>query len=166
MLSFAVPGTVVGIGYILAFNQRPLLLTGTASIIIILFIFRRIPVGIRAGIAELQQIDPYIEEASTDLGADSSTTFRKITLPMITPAFFSGLAFSFVKCMTAISAIIFVVSGKWNLITVAILGSVENADLSQAAAFSITIIIFILLALGLIQVLVDRIAQGKRITLQ
>jgi len=166
LLSFAVPGTVVGIGYILAFNQRPLLLTGTASIIIILFIFRRIPVGIRAGIAELQQIDPYIEEASTDLGADSATTFRKITLPMITPAFFSGLAFSFVKCMTAISAIIFVVSGKWNLITVAILGSVENADLSQAAAFSITIIIFILLALGLIQVLVDRMAQGKRITLQ
>lgn len=166
LLSFAVPGTVVGIGYILAFNQRPLLLTGTASIIIILFIFRRIPVGIRAGIAELQQIDPYIEEASTDLGADSATTFRKITLPMITPAFFSGLAFSFVKCMTAISAIIFVVSGKWNLITVAILGSVENADLSQAAAFSITIIIFILLALGLIQVLVDRIGQGKRITLQ
>lgn len=166
MLNFAVPGTVVGIGYILAFNQRPLLLTGTASIIIILFIFRRIPVGIRAGIAELQQIDPYIEEASADLGADSSTTFRKITLPMITPAFFSGLVFSFVKCMTAISAIIFVVSGKWNLITVAILGSVENADLSQAAAFSITIIIFILLALGLIQLLVDRIAQGKRITLQ
>jgi iron(III) transport system permease protein len=166
LLSFAVPGTVVGIGYILAFNQRPLLLTGTASIIIILFIFRRIPVGIRAGIAELQQIDPYIEEASTDLGAGSATTFRKITLPMITPAFFSGLAFSFVKCMTAISAIIFVVSGKWNLITVAILGSVENADLSQAAAFSITIIIFILLALGLIQVLVDRMAQGKRITLE
>lgn len=166
LLSFAVPGTVVGIGYILAFNQRPLLLTGTASIIIILFIFRRIPVGIRAGIAELQQIDPYIEEASTDLGADSATTFRRITLPMITPAFFSGLAFSFVKCMTAISAIIFVVSGKWNLITVAILGSVENADLSQAAAFSITIIIFILLALGLIQVLVDRIGQGKRITLE
>ncbi len=166
LLSFAVPGTVVGIGYILAFNQRPLILTGTASIIIILFIFRRIPVGIRAGIAELQQIDPYIEEASTDLGASSAATFRKITLPMITPAFFSGLAFSFVKCMTAISAIIFVVSGKWNLITVAILGSVENADLSQAAAFSITIIIFILLALGLIQVLVDRIAQGKRITLQ
>jgi len=166
MLSFAVPGTVVGIGYILAFNQRPLLLTGTASIIIILFIFRRVPVGIRAGIAELQQIDPYIEEASTDLGADSATTFRKITLPMITPAFFSGLAFSFVKCMTAISAIIFVVSGKWNLITVAILGSVENSDLSQAAAFSITIIIFILLALGIIQVLVDRMAQGKRITLE
>lgn len=166
MLSFAVPGTVVGIGYILAFNQRPLLLTGTASIIIILFIFRRVPVGIRAGIAELQQIDPYIEEASTDLGADSATTFRKITLPMITPAFFSGLAFSFVKCMTAISAIIFVISGRWNLITVAILGSVENADLSQAAAFSVTIIIFILLALGIIQVLVDRMAQGKRITLQ
>jgi len=159
LLSFAVPGTVVGIGYILAFNQKPLQLTGTALIIILLFVFRRMPVGIRAGIAELQQIDTSIEEASTDLGADSMTTFRKITLPLITPAFFSGLAFSFVKCMTAISAIIFVVSGRWNLITIAILGSVENADLSQAAAFSIVIIVFIMIILGLIQLLVNSFAH-------
>ncbi len=92
MLTFAVPGTVVGIGYILAFNVKsslfPVVLTGTAWIIITLLIFRNMPVGIRSGIAALQQIDPSIEEASTDLGADSATTFRKITLPMIAPAFF------------------------------------------------------------------------------
>ena len=102
-------------------------------------------------------------EASTDLGADSARTFRKITLPLITPAFYTGLAFTFVKCMTAISAVIFVVSGKWNLITVAILGSVENSDLAQAAAFSVVIIIFILLALWLIQFLVDRMGGGRKI---
>ena len=163
LLTFAVPGTVVGIGYILAFNQPPLILTGTAAIIILLFIFRDIAVGVQTGIAELQQIDPSIEEASTDLGADSSFTFRKITLPLITPAFYSGLAFTFVKCMTAISAVIFVVSGKWNLITIAILGSVENSDLSQAAAFSVVIIVFILLALWLIQFLVNRLGGGRRI---
>ncbi len=161
LLSFAVPGTVIGIGYILAFNEKPLLLTGTATIIIILFIFRNMAVGVQTGIAELQQIDPAIEEASTDLGASSSTTFRKITLPLITPAFFSGLAFTFVKCMTAVSAVIFVVSGKWNLITIAILGSVENSDLSQAAAFSIVIIIFILIALAVIQLLVNKIGVRR-----
>jgi len=163
LLTFAVPGTVVGIGYILAFNQPPLVLTGTAAIIVLLFIFRDIAVGVQTGIAELQQIDPSIEEASTDLGADSSFTFRKITLPLITPAFYSGLAFTFVKCMTAISAVIFVVSGKWNLITIAILGSVENSDLSQAAAFSVVIIIFILIALWLIQMLVNQIGGERKI---
>ncbi|MDD5497746.1 MAG: ABC transporter permease subunit, partial [Atribacterota bacterium] len=168
MLTFAVPGTVVGIGYILAFNQKsilfPFILTGTALIIIILLIFRDMPVGIRSGIAALQQIDPAIEEASTDLGADSNTTFRKITLPMIAPAFFSGLAYGFVKAMTAISAVIFVVSGKWNLITIAILGFVDNTQYARAAAMSIILIIIILIALGVIQFLVNRIGKGVRLT--
>jgi iron(III) transport system permease protein len=166
MLTFAVPGTVVGIGYILAFNQRsalfPFVLTGTAWIIITLLIFRNMPVGIRSGIAALQQIDPSIEEASTDLGADSNKTFRKITLPMIAPAFFSGLAFSFVKAMTAISAIIFVVSGKWNLITVAILGFVDNSQYAQAAAMSLLLIVIVLIALSVIQLVVSRIGKGAR----
>lgn len=166
MLTFAVPGTVVGIGYILAFNQKtalfPFVLTGTAWIITTLLIFRNMPVGIRSGIAALQQIDPSIEEASTDLGADSNKTFRKITLPMIAPAFFSGLAFSFVKAMTAISAIIFVVSGKWNLITVAILGFVDNSQYAQAAAMSLLLIVIVLIALSIIQLLVGRIGKGAR----
>ena len=166
MLTFAVPGTVVGIGYILAFNQSsalfPFVLTGTAWIITTLLIFRNMPVGIRSGIAALQQIDPSIEEASADLGADSNRTFRKITLPMIAPAFFSGLAFSFVKAMTAISAIIFVVSGKWNLITVAILGFVDNSQYAQAAAMSLLLIFIVLIALSVIQLLVGRIGKGAR----
>jgi iron(III) transport system permease protein len=168
MLTFAVPGTVVGIGYILAFNQRsalfPFILTGTAWIIVLLLIFRNMPVGIRSGIAALQQIDPAIEEASTDLGADSSTTFRKVTLPMIAPAFFSGLAFGFVKAMTAISAVIFVVSGKWNLITVAILGFVDNSRYAPAAAMSLLLIVIVMISLGIIQLVVNRIGRGVRTT--
>jgi iron(III) transport system permease protein len=167
MLTFAVPGTVVGIGYILAFNVKsnlfPIVLTGTAWIIITLLIFRNMPVGIRSGIAALQQIDPSIEEASTDLGADSNTTFRRITLPMIAPAFFSGLAYSFVKAMTAISAVIFVVSGKWNLITIAVLGFVDNAQYAQAAAMSLILISIVLVALGIIQLIVNRIGKGTRL---
>jgi len=153
MLTFAVPGTVVGIGYVLAFNQKPLMLQGTAAIIVLLFIFRNMPVGIRSAAAALEQIDTSIDDASTDLGAGSLTTFRRILLPLITPAFFAGLAYSFVRCMTAISAVIFVVSGKWNLITVAILGFVENSDFSQAAALSIILIFFVMVALGIIQIL-------------
>ena len=168
MLTFAVPGTVVGIGYILAFNQKsvlfPFILTGTAWIIIFLLIFRNMPVGIRSGIAALHQIDPAIEEASIDLGANSETTFRKITLPMIAPAFFSGLVYSFVRAMTAISAIIFVISGKWNLITVAILGFVDNSQYAQAAAMSLLLIAIVLVALGIIQWIVNRIGKGVRTT--
>ena len=164
MLTFAVPGTVVGIGYILAFNTpsilMPFTLTGTGAIIMILLIFRNLPVGIRNGVAAIQQIDPSIEEASIDLGADSSLTFRKITLPMITPAFFSGLANCFVRSMTAISAIIFVVSGKWNLITVAVLGFVDNSQYAQAAAMSLLLIAIVLAALALIKLFTDRMGRG------
>ena len=156
MLTYAVPGTVVGIGYILAFNSKPLLLTGTAAIIILLNVFRNAPMGVRAGIASLLQIDRSIEEASADLGATASQTFRRITLPLAAPAFFSGLGFSFIHCMTTISAVIFVVSGDWNLITVAILGFVENADLSQAAALSVILIGLVFAALALIRFIVGR----------
>ncbi len=169
MMTFAVPGTVVGIGYILAFNQRsmlfPFILTGTSWIIIMLLVFRDIPVGIQSGIAALQQIDPAIEEASTNLGASSGVTFRRITLPMIAPSFFSGLVNGFVKAMTAISAVIFVVSGNWNLITVAILGYVDNNKYAQAAAMSLMLIVIVLIALGIIQLIVNRIGRGARITL-
>lgn len=166
MLTFAVPGTIVGIGYILAFNTPsfllPATLTGTATIIIALLVFRNLPVGVKNGIAALSQIDPAIEEASIDLGADSGLTFRRITLPMVTPALFSGLANSFVRSMTAISAIIFVVSGRWNLITVAILGFVDNSQYAQAAAMSMLLILIVVVALGLMELITNRIGKGMR----
>ena len=97
------------------------------------------------------------------MGAGSLTTFRRILLPLIAPAFFAGLAYSFVRCMTAISAVIFVVSGRWNLITVAILGFVENSDFSQAAALSMILIAFVMTALGLIQLVLTLVFK-RRIT--
>lgn len=153
MLTFAVPGTVVGIGYLIAFNQKPLMLHGTAAIIVLLFIFRNMPVGIRSAAAALEQIDSSIDDASTDLGAGSITTFRRILLPLITPAFFAGLAYSFVRCMTAISAVIFVTSGSWSLVTIKILGFVESSEFSLAAAMSMILIFFVMVALGIIQLI-------------
>lgn len=163
MLNFAVPGVVVGIAYILAFNTRPLQLTGTALIIILVFIFRRMPVGIRDGIAQLQQMDPAIEEASTNLGAGLFRTFGRVILPLIAPAFLSGMTYMFVRCMTAISAVIFVVSADWQLLTVALLHEVDNADLSQAAAYGYVIIAIVLGAIMLLRLVVGRIL-GKKVT--
>ncbi len=151
MLSFAVPGTVVGIGYILAFNSRPLLLTGTLLILLLNFIFRYIPVGIQSGVAILRQVDPSIEEAAIDLGADASRTFRKVTLPLMVPAFFSGLIYSFVRAMTAISAAIFLVSSSWHLMTVQIMSQVESGRLGAAAAFSVILVGIILVAILVIR---------------
>lgn len=153
MLSFAVPGTVIGIGYILAFNKPPLVLTGTFAILAINFIFRYIPVGIQSGIAILRQVDPSIEEAAIDLGADAKTSFRKVTLPLMLPAFFSGLTFSFVRAMTAISAAIFLVSANWNLMTVQIMAQVESGRFGAASAFSVVLVAIILLAMMLIRLI-------------
>lgn len=166
MLTFAVPGTVVGIGYILAFNRPPLQITGTAAIIILLFIFRNVPVGIEAGTAAIRQIDASIEEGASSLGAGAFTTFRRIVLPLIAPAFFTALAHSFVRCMTAISAVIFVVSGRWNLLTVSILGFVENSDLSRASALCMVLVVIVsavlvLLQLALRQGVIRPVASGS-----
>ncbi len=151
MLSFAVPGTVVGIGYILAFNQTPFYLTGTLAILLLNFIFRYLPVGVQGGVAVLSQIDPSIEEAAIDLGADTNTTFRKVTLPLMIPAFFSALLYSFVRSMTAISAAIFLVSARWKLMTVQIMSQVESGRIGSAAAFSLILVAIILVAMSVIK---------------
>jgi iron(III) transport system permease protein len=156
LLSYAVPGTVVGIGYILAFNQPPLILTGTLAILVLAFVFRYVPVGIQNGIAVLKQVDPSIEEAAQNLGASAVTTFRKVTLPLLAPAFFAGLVYAFVRAMTAISAAIFLVSANWNLMTVQILNQVGSGRLGVAAAFSIVTIVVVTIAILIITQLVER----------
>jgi iron(III) transport system permease protein len=156
LLNFALPGTVVGIGYILAFNQRPLLLTGTMFILMACFIFRYVPVGIQSGIAVLRQIDPAIEEAAQNLGASSATTFRRVTLPLVRPAFFSALVFAFVRAMTAISAAVFLVSANWNLMTVQILSEVGSGRYNAAAAYSIVLLAIVIAAIAVIGLLLRR----------
>ncbi|MBI3181845.1 MAG: iron ABC transporter permease [Myxococcales bacterium] len=144
MLTFAVPGTVVGIGYVLAFSRPPLVLTGTAAIIVALLGFRNAPVGMKAASSALKQIDKSLEEAAANLGAPPWRTFARVTLPLLAPALFSSLTYSFVRAMTAVSAVIFVVSGSWNLLTVAILGFVESSELSRAAALSVILVAIVL----------------------
>ena len=154
VLMFAVPGTVLGISYVLGFNAIEIFghtfsLSGTALILIIVFTFRNMPVAIESGTTTLLQIDNSIEEASTILGAGTGYSFRRITLPLLRNAFFSGLVYSFTKAITAVSAVIFLVSPRWNLVTSKIYTLFEQAKYSQAAAFVTMMILILLVFIGI-----------------
>lgn len=161
MLAMAVPGTVIGIGYILAFNNKPFCLTGTAAIIIIVFIMRSLPVGIRSGVTSLQQIDPSIEEAASDLGASTNKVFTSVTLPLIKSAFFSGLVYSFVRSMTAVSAVIFLVSANCSLITVGIMEEVDVGRFSVASAYSTILIVIVFAAIVIMNIMLSKFGSKK-----
>ncbi len=150
MLNYALPGTIVGIAYLIAFNEKPFLLTGTALIIIICNVAKYGAYGIRTTVAILQQIHPGIEEASSSLGASSVHTFRRITIPLVLPGLFSGLGIVFIRSMTAISAAIFLVSLNWSLITVSILENMTELHLGVSAAFSVFVVIIVFIVTSLI----------------
>jgi iron(III) transport system permease protein len=162
MLSFAIPGTVIGISYILAFNVPPLELTGTGLILIIAFVFRNMPVGIRAGLAGLSQVDRSLDEASLTLGARSAATLRRVILPILRPAVATSMVYAFVRAVTSISAVIFLVSGEYNLATVYIVGRAEFGEYGLAIVYSAVLIVIMLAALMLIQLLVGEQRIGRR----
>lgn len=162
MMSFAIPGTVIGVAYILAFNVPPVSLTGTGIIIVISFVFRNLPVGIRAGLANLSQIDRSLDEASLTLGAHSSGTLMRVILPLMRPAIVTAMVYSFVAAVTAVSAVIFLTTGAYNLATVYIVGRVDVGDLGVAIVYSAVLIVFMLLVLLAIQGLVGERRLGRR----
>jgi iron(III) transport system permease protein len=151
---------VVGVAFALIFNGEPLALVGTPYIVIMAYAVRSLPASVRAGMAALQQIDPAIEEASINLGADAQTTFRKVTIPLIMPALLAGLVFAFARHMTSLSAIIFLTTPKWPILTVWILSEVEQGGLSTAAAYSVILIAIVLGAIMLMYALVSRRARA------
>ena len=161
LLSIAVPGTVIGIGYILSFNDYPFPITGTAAILIAAFVVRAIPIGIRAGAASLQQIDPAIEEAASDLGSNASRVFKTVTLPLIKSAFFGSLIYSFIRSMTSISAVIFLVSASYSLLTVLILDQVADNRFGVASAFSTILILIVYVAIVIIKFLVNKLGASN-----
>ncbi len=154
MTPFAIPGTLVGISYILAFNKPPLLLVGTGAILVINYVIRELPVGLEGGVAALRQIDPSIEEAASDLGADQATIFRTVILPLLRPAFISSMSYTFVRSMTAVSAIIFLISARWYHITIQIYNFSENIRFGLASVLSTTLIIIVLAVFGLMRLLI------------
>ncbi len=154
MMSFAIPGTVIGISYIMAFNLPPIQMTGTAMILIFCFVFRNMPVGVRGGVAAMAQIDGSLDEASLTLGANSARTMRRVILPLMRPAILAALVYSFVRAITSISAVIFLVSAKYNMATAYIVGLVENGEYGIAIAYSSVLILVMITVIGTFQLLV------------
>ncbi|UCI12957.1 MULTISPECIES: iron ABC transporter permease [unclassified Mesorhizobium] len=162
MMSFAIPGTVVGVSYILAFNVPPVQLTGTGLIIVISFIFRNMPVAIRAGLANLGQIDKSLDEASLTLGARSFATLRRVILPILKPAIVTAMIYSFVRAVTAVSAVIFLATGRFNLATVYIVGRADVGEYGIAIVYSAVLIVVMMIILIGIQLLVGERRLGRR----
>jgi len=185
MLGIAVPGTILGIGYLLVFNTPneitlPVIGTvtllpkltggravfGGAAAIVLVYIVRSVPAALRAGVAALSQIDPSIEEASVSLGADNFGTFRRITLPLIRPAFLSGLIYAFARSMTTISAIIFLTTPGTKIMTHQILNEVENGRYGNAFAYCVILIAIVLAAIGILAVAVGTTTGAEKTTIE
>jgi iron(III) transport system permease protein len=145
----------------MSFMGIPFSLVGGAYIIMAAYVIRSLPASVRAGVASLQQIDPSIEEASNILGGDAQYTFRKVTLPLILPALVAGLIFSFTRHMTSLSAIVFLVSAKWRIVTASILSEWEQGGVSIAAAYSTLIIVLVLIAIVVLNIITNRLLRGR-----
>lgn len=162
LLAFAIPGTVLGVSYILAFNVPPLELTGTGLIIVLCFMFRNLPVGVRAGTAAFKQLDRSLDEASLMLRASTSQTLFKVVLPLLKPALVAALVYSFVRAMTTVSAVIFLVTAENELATTYIIGRVGNGDYGIALAYCTVLMILMSLAIALVQFVVGERKLGRR----
>jgi iron(III) transport system permease protein len=151
----------LGLGGALTFVGEPLAMVGGAFIILFAYAVRSLPASVRSGVASLQQIDPAIDEASNSLGADAQYTFRKVTLPLVMPAMIAGLIFAFTRHMTSLSAIIFLVSPRWRIVTASILSEWEQGGVSLAAAYATVIIALVLVAIGIMYVITNRVLRGR-----
>ena len=169
MLAMAVPGTVLGVGYIRGYSggifHSGFLqgLYGTGAILIIVFIVRSLPTGTRSGISALRQIDKSIEESAYDMGANSFKVFTTVTLPLIKDSFLSGFVTSFVRSITAISAIILLVTPKYLLITVQINEFAEKGSYGLACAFATILIIITYGAVLLMNLFIKHFGTSKKL---
>ncbi len=166
IMALAIPGTIIGLGYVISYNKTyslfglPLIppITGTAFIIIMAFIIRSLPVGVRSGITSLQQIDPSIEEAANVLGASSRKVFTSVTIPMIKNAFLNGLIFTFARSMTLVSTVIFLISARYKLLTTTIMAQIDVGKMGVASAYCTVLIVIVSVAMLIIRIFVKNIS--------
>lgn len=162
MVGMIIPGTILGYAYVLLFNQKPLLLTGTFTILVASCCSRYLPVGLQSGVTSLKQIDPSIEESAADLGANSLQVFTKITLPLIKSSFFGGLVYTFVRTMTSMSALIFLISARHKLLTISILDQVDRGKYGPASAMSVMLILVVYVAILIMYRVLALIGVNKK----
>lgn len=169
MLAMAVPGTVLGVGYIRGYSAGVFRtgflqsLYGTGALLVIVFIVRSLPTGTRSGISALRQIDKSIEESAYDMGADSFKVFMTVTLPLIKDSFLSGLVTAFVRSITAISAIILLVTPKFLLITVQINEFAEKGSYGIACAFATILILITYGSVALMNLFIKYFGTSRQI---
>lgn len=176
LLGIAVPGTVLGIGYVLAYNLPvsiggltvlPKLvggagLLGGAAAIVLAFAVRSMPASVRNSASALQQIDPTLEEASRNLGANNLLTFRRVTLPLIRPAVLSGMIFAFARSMTSLSTIIFLTTARTKIMVAQIFNEVDAGRFGNAFAYVVVLIGVVLAAMGVLYLIVGSTTGAER----
>lgn len=168
MLAMAVPGTVLGVGYIRGFANGVFKtgfmqgLYGSGAILVIVFVVRSLPVGTRSGISALRQIDKSIEESAYDLGANSGKVFTSITLPLIKDSFLSGLVTTFVRSITAISAIILLVTPQFLLITTQINEFAEKGKYGVACAYATILIAIVYASILLMNFVIKHFGTSRK----
>jgi iron(III) transport system permease protein len=153
LAGFAMPGTVLGIGYLLAFNSPPMLLTGTMIILVLNSVFRFAAVGMEAGITKLGQLSVEVEEASRNLGAGTVTTFWRVVLPIIFPAAMYGFLYVFMTTMVSLSAVVFLTSPSYPLVAVFIFQWAQYGYIGLASATTVKVIAIVAVCLGIIQLM-------------
>lgn len=161
MFPYIIPGSVLGITLLLAFNDEPLILSGTALIIIVSLVIRRLPYTLRSSSAILYQISPSVEEASISLGASPLKTFFKITAVMMLPGVLSGAILSWITCINELSSSVILYTGGTRTMAVAIYTEVIRASYGTAAALSTILTLTTVVAL----LLFFKISGSKDISL-
>lgn len=157
MFPYVIPGSVLGIGLIVAFNRKPLVLVGTSAIMIISYIVRKLPYTVRSGSAFLYQMDPSVEEASINLGVSPMKTFFTVTARMMLPGIMSGAVLSWITCINELSSSIMLYSGKTSTIAVAIYQEVTRMSDGTAGALATILTVTTIISL----VVVFRLTKGK-----
>ena len=157
MFPYVIPGSVLGIGLIVAFNRKPIVLVGTAAIMIISYVIRKLPYTVRSGSAFLYQMDPFVEEASINLGVSPMKTFFTVTARMMLPGIMSGAVLSWITCINELSSSIMLYSGKTSTIAVAIYQEVTRMSDGTAAALATILTVTTILSL----LIVFRLTRGK-----
>ena len=157
MFPYVIPGSVLGIGLIIAFNRKPIVLVGTAAIMIISYVIRKLPYTVRSGTAFLYQMDPFVEEASINLGVSPMKTFFTVTARMMLPGVMSGAVLSWITCINELSSSIMLYSGKTSTIAVAIYQEVTRMSDGTAAALATILTVTTIISL----LIVFRLTKGK-----
>ncbi|MDD5605684.1 MAG: ABC transporter permease subunit, partial [Dehalococcoidales bacterium] len=160
-IPFAVPGTLFGVGYVMAFNQPPVLLTGTWFIVVALTIIRQLPLGLRSGVNVLSQQDRSIEDASASLGANRFVTFLRVILPMARPAILVSAIYAFVITIQTVGAIIFVVTPGTKLLSIDVFYAVYKGEIGFAAALSVIMLAISAIGVIIILIISQKGAAGK-----